>query len=61
MTANEHITVGSNYYEKVKTFKYLGSLLINQNYVHEKIKCRPTAEKFMPLFSPNPFVFSTSL
>ena len=26
MMANEHITVGSNYYEKVKTFKYLESI-----------------------------------
>ena len=31
MIANEHIKVGSNSYEKVKTFKYLGSLLTNQN------------------------------
>ena len=43
MTANEHITVGSNCYEKVKTFKYLDSLLINQNYIHEEIKCRLAA------------------
>ena len=43
MTANEHITVGSNSYEKVKTFKYLGSLLINQNDIHEEIKCKFTA------------------
>jgi hypothetical protein len=27
----------------VKTFKYLGSLLINQNHIHEEIKCRLTA------------------
>ena len=25
--ANDHINIGSNSYEKVKTFKYLGSLL----------------------------------
>ena len=43
MMANELITVGSNSYEKVKTFKYLGSLLINQNYIYEEIKCRFTA------------------
>ena len=30
--ANEHITVGSNSCKKVKTFKYLGSLLTIQNY-----------------------------
>ena len=40
MTENEHITVGSSSYEKVKTFKYLGSLLINQNSIKEEIKCR---------------------
>ena len=27
-------------YEKVKTYKYLGSLLTNQNSIHEEIKCR---------------------
>ena len=51
--ANEHIKIGSNPYEKVKTFKYLGSLLKNQNSIQEEIKCR----KFMLLFSPNTFVF----
>ena len=30
MMANEGIAVGSNSYEKVKTFKYLSSLLTNQ-------------------------------
>ena len=33
MIANEHIKIGSNYYEKVKSFKYLGSLLTNQNSI----------------------------
>ena len=28
---NQLITVGSNSYEKMKTFKYLGSLLRNEN------------------------------
>ena len=38
--ANEHITVGSNScsYEKLKTSKYLGSLLTDENYIHEEIK-----------------------
>ena len=40
ITANEYIKMGSNSYEKVKTFKYLGSLLTNQNSIHEEIKCR---------------------
>ena len=36
MIANEHIKIGSNSYEKVKTFKYL---LTNQNSIQEEIKC----------------------
>ena len=40
MIENKHIRIGSNSYEKVKTFKYLGSLLTNQNYIQEEIKCR---------------------
>ena len=40
MIANELIKIGGNFYEKLKTFKYLGSLLTNQNYIHEEIKCR---------------------
>ena len=31
--ANEHIKIGSNSYEKGKTFKYLGSLLTNQDSI----------------------------
>jgi len=38
--AIEHIMKGSKSYEKAKIFKYLGSLLTNQNYIHEEIKCR---------------------
>ena len=38
MMANEHITVGSNSYEKVKTFKYLGSLVTNQIPIQYEIK-----------------------
>ena len=41
---NAHVKIGSNSYENVKTFKHLGSLLINQNYIHEEIKRRLTAE-----------------
>ena len=40
MIANEHIKIGSNSYEELKTFKYLGSLLINQNSIQEKLKYR---------------------
>ena len=56
--ANEHITLGSNSYEKVKTFKYIGSLLTNRNSIHEEIK---NVRKFTLLFSPSTFVFSTTL
>ena len=38
--ANENSTVGSNSYEKVKTFKYLGFSFANRNSTHEEIKCR---------------------
>ena len=46
MTANEHIQIGNNSYEKVKTFKYLGFLLKNQNSSQEEIKCRLTAGNY---------------
>jgi len=35
MVANEQITLGRNSYEKLKTLKYLVSLLTNQNFIHE--------------------------
>ena len=38
--ANEHIKIDGNSYEKVKTFKYLSSLLTNQISIQEEIKCR---------------------
>ena len=38
--ANAHIKIGSNSYEKAKTFKYLGSSLTSQNYIQKEIKCR---------------------
>ena len=37
---NELIRIGSNSYEQVKTSKYLGSLLKNQNYIQKEIKYR---------------------
>ena len=40
ISANEHITIGSNSYEKVKIFKYLGSLLTNEIFIHEEMKSR---------------------
>ena len=39
MRANAHIKIGSNSFEKMKTFKYLGSLLTNKNSIREEIKC----------------------
>ena len=44
MIVNEHFRIDSNSYEKVKTFKYLGSLVTNQNSVQEKIKFRCKTE-----------------
>ena len=43
MIANVHIKIGSNSYEKVKTLKYLGSSVTNQNSIQEEKKCRLTA------------------
>ena len=40
MIANAHIKISSNSYDKVNTFKYLGSLFTNQNSIQEEIKCR---------------------
>ena len=40
MITNEHIRIGSNSCEEVKTFKYLGSLVTNENSIQEEIKCR---------------------
>ena len=37
--ASEHIRAGRNSYENVKTFKYLGSLVTNQNYIQDEMKC----------------------
>jgi hypothetical protein len=42
--ANEHIKIDTNSYEKVKTFKYFGSLLTNQNSIQEGIRRRLKAE-----------------
>jgi hypothetical protein len=40
MMALDHMMKGSNPYGKVKSLKCLGSLVTNQNYIHEEIKCR---------------------
>ena len=38
--ANERIRTSNNSYEKVKTFKYLDSLVTNQNSIKDEIKFR---------------------
>ena len=43
MMKNDQIRIDTSLYEKVKTFKYLGTLLTNQNDSHEEIKCRHKA------------------
>ena len=35
--ANEHVRIDSSSYERVKTFKFLGCLLTNQNSIQEEI------------------------
>ena len=51
--------VDSNSYEKEDTFKYLDSLLTNQNSIQKEIKCRLT--KFMLLFTVNSWLLSKNL
>ena len=36
--------IASNSYEKVKNFKYLGSLVTNQNPIQDEIKCNLNQE-----------------
>ena len=55
--ANEHIKIGSNQYEKVKTFKYLGSLLTNQNSVHDEIKYVDLNMEINATMQPKHFCF----
>ena len=43
MIAIEHIRIDSNYYEKTKSFKYLGSLVTNQNSIRYEINYSPIA------------------
>ena len=50
--ANEHITVGSNSYENVKTFKQLDSSLVDQNYIQDEIKRGLEVRKFV-IFNPD--------
>jgi hypothetical protein len=40
MIANAHTKIRNNSNEKVKIFKYLGSLFSNQNSIQEEMKCR---------------------
>ena len=56
MESNDHIKIGNNSYEKVKIFKYLGSLFINQNSIQKEIKCRLKAGNSC-YYCPNTLVF----
>ena len=40
MITNERVKIGSNSFEKVKTFKYLESLVTSQSSIPEEIKCK---------------------
>ena len=35
LMVKEHIRIGGNSYEKFENFKYFGSLLTNENSIHE--------------------------
>ena len=40
---NEHISEGSNWYENIKTFECLSSLLTNKTSIYEEVYYRPNA------------------
>ena len=48
------IRIGSNFYEKVKTLKYLDSVVTNKNSIQEEIKLRLKAGIFLNImfFAP---------
>ena len=60
MVANEHIRIDSNSFEKVKTFKYLGSLVTNQKFFSGWKNVELKQEIYVIIHSKH-FVFSTSL
>ena len=61
MIANAHIKIGINSNEKVKTFKYLGSLLTNQNSIQEEIKNRLKAGNSCYILSKHSCLLDFSL
>ena len=40
MNANEHIRIGSNSCEKLRSFEYLRSLVTNRSSIQDEIQCR---------------------
>ena len=61
MTANENIRIGNNSYEKVKNFKYSGSLVTNQNSIQDEIQCRLKAVNSCFYLAQTLFSFLPSL
>ena len=60
MMANENITVDNNSYEKMKTFKYLGSLSTIQNFIHEKTHIIIQSKHLFSLFNLKIRIYKTT-
>jgi hypothetical protein len=54
---NQDVKIANRSFENVAQFKYLGTTVINHNFIQEEIKRRLN---LLP-FSPEPFVFSSAV
>jgi hypothetical protein len=58
---NWDIKIATRSLENVSQFKYLGTTVTNQNFIHEEIKRRLNLGKCLLPFGPEPSVFSSAV